>query len=79
MLAPTLPFVAPPADVVEVEIRGEMTLLTFPFNVLGWPVLALPCGPAEDGIPASLQVIGRPGADGEVLAAGLALEAVLKA
>ena len=79
LLAPTLPFVAPPADVVETEIRGEMTIFTFPFNALGWPSLALPCGAAEDGILASLQLIGRPGADGAVLAAGLALEAALKA
>ncbi|MDP9283898.1 MAG: amidase [Actinomycetota bacterium] len=78
LLAPTLPFVAPPADVNEIEIRGEMTLFTFPFNALGWPALALPCGVAEDGIQASLQVIGRPGADSAVLAAGLALEAALE-
>jgi aspartyl-tRNA(Asn)/glutamyl-tRNA(Gln) amidotransferase subunit A len=79
LLAPTLPFVAPPANVVETEIRGGMTLFTFPFNALGWPALAVPCGPAEDGISASLQVIGRAGADSDVLAAGLALEAALKA
>jgi aspartyl-tRNA(Asn)/glutamyl-tRNA(Gln) amidotransferase subunit A len=77
LLAPTLPFVAPRADVVEVEIRGEMTLFTFPFNALGWPALALPSGPAEDGVPASLQIVGRPGDDAAVLAAGLALEAAL--
>ena len=41
-----------------------------PFNALGWPALALPCGPAEDGVPASLQIVGRPGSDALVLAAG---------
>ena len=54
-----------------------MTHFTFPFNALGWPVLALPCGAAEDGLPASLQLIGRPGEDERVLAAGLALERAL--
>jgi Asp-tRNA(Asn)/Glu-tRNA(Gln) amidotransferase A subunit family amidase len=78
LLAPTMPLVAPPADVIETEIRGEMTLFTFPFNALGWPALALPCGAAEDGIPASIQVIGRTGADALVLAAGLLLEGALK-
>ena len=29
-----------------------------------------PCGPAEDGLPASLQLVGRPGDDALVLAAG---------
>ena len=78
LLAPTLGFVAPQADAVEVEIRAAVTLFTFPFNALGWPALALPAGPAEDGLPASVQVIGRGGSDALVLAAGLALEAALK-
>ena len=37
---------------------------------LGWPALALPCGAAAEGLPASLQIAGRAGADGLVLAAG---------
>ncbi len=78
LLTPTLGFVAPAADVVETEIRGAMTLFTFPFNALGWPALAIPAGPAENGLPASIQVVGRPGDDALVLAAGLAIEAALK-
>ena len=77
LLAPTLAFVAPAADIVEPEVRGEFTRFTFPFNALGWPALALPAGAAEDGLPASVQLIGRRGADGLVLAAGLVLEAAL--
>jgi aspartyl-tRNA(Asn)/glutamyl-tRNA(Gln) amidotransferase subunit A len=46
--------------------------------VLGWPALALPAGPAEAGLPASLQLVGRPGDDALVLAAGEALEASLE-
>ena len=51
--------------------------LTFPFNALGWPALALPCGPAEDGLPASVQLVGRPGDDALVLAVGELLERLL--
>ena len=60
-------------------MRASLTLFTFPFNALGWPALALPAGAAETGLPASIQVVGRPGADALVLGAGAALEAVLKA
>jgi aspartyl-tRNA(Asn)/glutamyl-tRNA(Gln) amidotransferase subunit A len=77
LLTPTLAFVAPPADVVELEIRVRTIQFTIPFNSLGWPALALPCGPAEDGLPASIQLVGRPGTDAFVLAAGEALEAAL--
>jgi len=49
-------------------------LLTFPWSVVGAPVLAMPCGPAELGLPASLQLVGRPGDDALVLAAGALLE-----
>jgi aspartyl-tRNA(Asn)/glutamyl-tRNA(Gln) amidotransferase subunit A len=77
LLTPTLAAVPPPVDIVETEIRGELTRFTFPFNALGWPALALPAGPAEDGLPASVQLVGRSGDDALVLAAGLALEAGL--
>ena len=50
-------------------MRAALTLYTFPFNALGWPALAV--GP--------VQVVGRPGADALVLAAGRALEPALKA
>jgi Asp-tRNA(Asn)/Glu-tRNA(Gln) amidotransferase A subunit family amidase len=69
--------VAPPADVEELDVRLRMIQFTIPFNALGWPALALPCGPAEDGLPASAQLVGRPGDDALVLAVGAALEAAL--
>ena len=77
LLVPTLAFVAPPLPADEREIRDEILQFTFPFNALGWPALALPAGPAEEGLPASLQIVGRPGEDALVLAAGEALEASL--
>jgi aspartyl-tRNA(Asn)/glutamyl-tRNA(Gln) amidotransferase subunit A len=77
VVTPTLPFVAPLAGQDERRLRGELTSLTWPFNVLGAPALALPCGPAEHGLPASLQLAGRPGDDALVLAAGALLQATL--
>jgi aspartyl-tRNA(Asn)/glutamyl-tRNA(Gln) amidotransferase subunit A len=77
LLTPTLAFVAPPADVDEIGERASFVQFTYPFNALGWPALALPAGAAEDGLPASVQLVGRPGDDAYVLAAGLALEASL--
>ncbi|MFL5916546.1 MAG: amidase [Gaiellaceae bacterium] len=70
VVTPTLGFVAPPADIDELELRDRGTALTFPFSSLGWPTLALPCGVAEDGLPASLQLAAPRGADARVLAAG---------
>jgi aspartyl-tRNA(Asn)/glutamyl-tRNA(Gln) amidotransferase subunit A len=77
IVAPTVPMVAPPAGVGDLELRGRMLSLTFAWNAVGGPALALPCGPAEDGLPASVQLMGRPGEDALVLAAGRLLEAVL--
>jgi aspartyl-tRNA(Asn)/glutamyl-tRNA(Gln) amidotransferase subunit A len=77
LLTPTLAFVAPPADIDEISGRGSFVRFTYPFNALGWPALALPAGSAEDGLPASVQLVGRPDDDAFVLAAGLTLEAEL--
>jgi len=78
LVTPALAFVAPPADVDELTIRGRGTLLTYPFNALGWPALALPCGPAESGLPASVQLAGRAGDDARVLAAGSLLASLIR-
>ena len=77
VLTPTLGFVAPPLPVDDLEIRDATIRFTYPFNALGWPALALPCGPAEDGLPASVQLAGPSGSDALVLAAGEALERAL--
>ena len=77
LVTPTMAFVAPPAGIGDLAIREDVIRLTFPISALGWPALALPCGPAEHGLPASLQLVGRPGDDALVLAAGTLLERAL--
>ncbi len=79
LLVPTLPMVAPvTGQTGDDELRRRILRFTFPINALGWPALALPCGLAEEGLPASLQLVGRPGEDALVLAAGEALELSLR-
>ena len=69
--------VPPPADADERELRGRGIRFTYPFNCLGWPALALPCGVADGGLPASVQLAGKPGDDARVLAAGALLASLI--
>ena len=78
VVTPTLPIVAPPvAGAANDAFRDQLTQFTYPINTIGRPALALPCGPAEDGLPASVQLVGRQGEDSLVLAAGALLESAL--
>lgn len=78
LLAPTLPIVAPlVADTEDPaqsqQLREDLLRLTFPFNMLGVPVLSVPCGTARD-LPIGMQIIGRRGADATVLRVGHAFQ-----
>jgi aspartyl-tRNA(Asn)/glutamyl-tRNA(Gln) amidotransferase subunit A len=77
LVTPTLCVVAPPSGIGDLALREQLLRFTYPFNAIGAPALALPCGPAEHGLPASIQLVGRPGDDALVLAAGRALERAL--
>jgi aspartyl-tRNA(Asn)/glutamyl-tRNA(Gln) amidotransferase subunit A len=78
VLAPTLECVAPPiAD--DLVLRERLIRLTYPFNTVGWPALALPCGTAESGLPASVSLAAPHERDDYVVGAGIALEAALSA
>jgi aspartyl-tRNA(Asn)/glutamyl-tRNA(Gln) amidotransferase subunit A len=77
LVTPTMAFVAPPVGIGDLALREGVIRLTFPISALGWPALAVPCGPAEHGLPASLQLVGRPGDDDLVMAAGALLETLM--
>jgi len=78
LVTPTLALVAPSVGGSDDDaLRFRILERTYPINAVGWPALALPCGPAEDGLPASVQLVGRPGADALVLAVGSLAEAAL--
>jgi aspartyl-tRNA(Asn)/glutamyl-tRNA(Gln) amidotransferase subunit A len=77
VVSPTLECVAPPR-MDDLVLRDRLIRLTYPFNATGWPALALPCGPAEHGLPASVSLAAARGQDDFVLGAGLATEAGLR-
>jgi Asp-tRNA(Asn)/Glu-tRNA(Gln) amidotransferase A subunit family amidase len=77
VVTPTMAMVAPLAAGGEEPIRNAALQFTYPINALGAPALAMPCGAAEHGLPASVQLVGARGDDALVLAAGALLEAAL--
>ena len=81
LISPTIAMTAPPYGATEVELGGKtvpilagINALTVPANVTGMPALTVPAGFGADGLPIGLQLMGRPGADATVLAAGRAFE-----
>jgi aspartyl-tRNA(Asn)/glutamyl-tRNA(Gln) amidotransferase subunit A len=55
--------------------KGTLLHNTYPFSLVGFPALSVPCGFTVDGLPVGLQVIGRPFDEAAVLRAGHAYEA----
>jgi aspartyl-tRNA(Asn)/glutamyl-tRNA(Gln) amidotransferase subunit A len=85
LLTPSAPHVAPPVAELEADdddflaANARTLRITIPTSYLDAPGVALPIGPAEAGLPASLLVSGPSGADDRVLAGALAAEAALRA
>ncbi len=55
---------------------GRFSRLTRPFNGLGLPALAVPCGLSSDGRPLALQIVGRAFDEATVLRVGHAYQRV---
>ena len=60
----------------DLDVAQAITRLTAPFNLLGLPALALPCGFTSSGMPVGLQLVGPAFAEDRVLAAGHAYQRV---
>jgi amidase len=45
-----------------------------PWNLAGWPAMAVPAGVASNGLPLSVQLIGRPGSEATLLALAAQVE-----
>ena len=48
---------------VAIDIAGRFTPYTPVFNLTGQPAISLPAGVGSDGLPLSVQLVGRPGAE----------------
>lgn len=73
LFTPTVPIEAPLSGEDSVhgeDIRLASTRLVRPFNVLGWPALAIPL--FTRNLPLSLQIVGKPFREAEVLGAAAA-------
>ena len=79
LLCPTAPWPAP-AELSEANDEAMLLegICATPFSVSGLPAITLPCGLAEDGLPAGLQLAGRTGHDPDVLAMAAGIEESLE-
>ncbi len=87
LVTPTMARTALPADFDaandEVMIDGMACGITrqgwtspqYPFNLTGHPAVTLPSGFGTDGLPTAVQVVGRWGAEADILRIGALLEA----
>ena len=55
-----------------------LTVLTVPANLAGLPALSLPIPGGPAGLPASLQLIGPPGGEEQLIALGRTVEAAIR-
>jgi aspartyl-tRNA(Asn)/glutamyl-tRNA(Gln) amidotransferase subunit A len=75
LATPTCPIAAPPMDSID-ETTSPLSRLTRSANYLDLPAISVPCGLTRGGLPAGLQIAGRPRDEAMVVALGAAFEAV---
>ncbi len=73
LLMPTTPLPAIPLTAID-QSKAPMSRLTRPVNLLDLCALALPCGFSKDGLPISLQIVGRGYDEARILRIGWAFE-----
>jgi amidase len=81
LLTPALPGPPPPADVWSARswrANVALTLRYAPYtalwNLAGFPAIVIPMGLRSDGLPASVQLVGPPGAEERLLAVAAQVE-----
>jgi aspartyl-tRNA(Asn)/glutamyl-tRNA(Gln) amidotransferase subunit A len=76
LLMPTAPHLPHRLDEWSPNDQADFTCLA---NVAGLPALSLPAGWSEDGLPAAVQLVGRPGGEAGLFAAAHRLDEALAA
>jgi amidase len=64
----------PPQLIVPPEVTAVILAVTAPFNFTGNPTISVPCGFSEDGLPVSLQLVGRHGGEATIIRAANGFE-----
>ena len=85
LLCPTTATTASPLDaLLPKEIAGrtlrdhlDMLVLTYAFNLSGYPAISVPCGATNDGVPVGLQIVGGWRQDALVLEAAACFESAV--
>jgi aspartyl-tRNA(Asn)/glutamyl-tRNA(Gln) amidotransferase subunit A len=85
MMSPATPATALPAGDLYADYPGESarepvalayTRMSMPFNLTGQPVLVIPCGFDDAGLPVGLQIAARPFDEARLCRIGMAIERV---
>jgi aspartyl-tRNA(Asn)/glutamyl-tRNA(Gln) amidotransferase subunit A len=75
LLLPSTPVPAPAIEsIVALEAAPQLTSFTSPFNLTGLPVLSVPCGFTQTGLPVGMQIVSKHWGEANVLQAGRAFE-----
>jgi aspartyl-tRNA(Asn)/glutamyl-tRNA(Gln) amidotransferase subunit A len=82
VLSPTCPRIAPPVESLRAPDKAaawsrDALRFTRPGNLFGFCGISLPVGRLGDSLPVGLQLLGRGGGDGELLAIAAAVEAIV--
>lgn len=75
LLCPTCPIAAPPIADVD-ETVSPLSRLTRAANYLDLPAISVPCGLTDEGLPAGLQIMGRPRDEAGVVTLAAAFERI---
>jgi aspartyl-tRNA(Asn)/glutamyl-tRNA(Gln) amidotransferase subunit A len=78
LVMPTTPVTAPPSDAFA-DYLMVLSRNAIPWSLVGFPAVSIPCGRSSTGLPMGVQLVGPPGADAFLVAAGRVVEEIVAA